>query len=194
MLSFQLESDKPHMFLDTLKAICNMPLKLLLIETYYMRNGINKGSGAYIVIENGTKIPSIVSSAISVMPGAETNIGLQTRRLLRLPKPFKSNCTSHYGDESVLGMIGSEFAYSSKTCKGLCYALKFYNGCKCVYPSMIEGFKIEQFFETLSKQGRMCNIRGGSDDQQCIWNLAFAELNKTCSCSPECVESKYRVC
>ena len=62
---------------------------MALAEIYYMRNGINKGTGAYIAIENNTKIPSIVSSAISVMTGTETNIGLQTRRLLRLPTPYK---------------------------------------------------------------------------------------------------------
>ena len=159
-----------------------------------MRNGINKGSGAYIVIENSTKIPNIVSSAISVTPGFETNIGLQARKLLRLPKPYKSSCTHRYDDEDVLGMMGSEFTYSSKACKGICYALKFYNGCKCIYPSLVEGFQIQQYFEKLTKQGPICNMRQGSDDQQCVWNIAFAELNKTCSCNPECVETKYRVC
>ena len=159
-----------------------------------MRNGISKGSGAYIAIENSTKIPNIVSSAISVTPGFETNIGLQARKLLRLPKPYKSSCTHHYDDEDVLGIIGSEFSYSSKACKGICYALKFYNGCKCIYPSLIEGFKIEQYFDKLTTQGRICNMRLGSDDQQCVWKVAHAKLNETCSCHPECVESKYRVC
>ena len=40
-----------------------------------MQNGINKRSGAHIAIENNTKIPSIVSKGLSVMPGAEANIG-----------------------------------------------------------------------------------------------------------------------
>ena len=162
-------------------------------EIYYMRNGINKGTGAYIAIENNTKIPSIVSSAISVMTGTETNIGLQTRRLLRLPKPYKSNCTNKYLEQSVLGKTGSEFAYSSKTCKGICYALKFYDGCKCVVPRLIEGFKIEQYFESIQKNTRQCNMRAGSDDIKCTMDVAYATMNETCSCSPECVESKFKV-
>ena len=36
-------------------------------------------------------------------------------------------------------------------------------------------------------------IQAGSDDIKCTMDVAHATMNETCSCSPECVESKYKV-
>ena len=163
-----------------------------------MRNGINQRSGIHLVVEDNTKNPSIVSKGISVMPGTETNIGLQGKELMRLASPFKSNCTTEYKNKRVKEIIGSDFAYSSKVCKGICYASKFYGACSCVYPPVFEGFVIENWFRVFAqKKIRVCNVTQGSEDQLCLISNAGTEGNDTdgtgCGCNPECRDRRYGV-
>ena len=61
-----------------------------------MRNGLTKANGIHVVIEDRDKSPSILSSGISVQPGAETNIGLKKTTISRLEAPFASDCMSSY--------------------------------------------------------------------------------------------------
>ena len=161
-----------------------------------MQNGINQRTGVHIVIENTTKTPSIVSKGISVMPGMETNIGLQTTKILRLKEPFKSNCTDDYLDGNMKTIQGLTFAYSSRNCKGMCYVLKTYDSCKCIHPMLVEGFKIEDYFGRgpLVKI-RICNITEDSNDSKCIGTLALDDIGDAniCDCNSECVEGKYKV-
>ena len=160
-----------------------------------MRNGINQRSGIHVVIEDNTKNPSIVSKGISVMPGTETNIGLQRSTVLRLPPPFNSSCTNVYNHKRVEEVVGSDFQYSSKVCKGVCFSFLFYDACKCLYPSLLEGFAIETYFRFVKDQVRTCNVTLGSDDHKCIDEIGKETLteSKTCSCYPECTEIRYSV-
>ena len=160
-----------------------------------MQNRINQGSGVHVVIENDTKIPSIVSKGISVVPGAETHIGLQTTKILRLEAPFKSNCTRRYLDETLKQILG-EVEYSSKNCKGMCYVIKFYEGCNCIHPVLFEGLKIEVYYDNLGVgQKKVCNITLGSNDMNCMTALLTEMIEDPypCDCNPECVEGRYRV-
>lgn len=173
----------------------NAIIKLLITENYYMQNGINQRSGVHIVIENNTKTPSIVSKGISVMPGTETNIGLQTTKILRLSTPFKSNCTNSYLYEPLKAIKSSDFAYSAKNCKGMCYVIKIYKGCKCVHPTLVEGMKIEDFFGSFQGSYRTCNITEDSNDNKCLLSLPADtwENDNPCDCNPECTEGRYKV-
>jgi hypothetical protein len=167
----------------------------MIIESYYMRNEINQRSGVHIAIEQNKKTPSIVSKGISARPGTETNIGLQKSRILRLPEPYKSNCTNKYHDERIINMIRTESAYSSKICKGLCFAATFWEACGCMHPSLVEGFLIEVWFEKISGQIKACNVTLGSDDLTCIIRLGHESIRDSniCSCGSECAEDRYRV-
>ena len=160
-----------------------------------MRNGINKRSGIHLVIEDAAKSPSIVSKGISVMPGTETNIGMQINTVLRLFHPYKSNCTNVYHNKKVEARIGSDFEYSSTVCKGLCLSLKFYETCDCMYTTMIEGFTMKNWFSRVDRQTavRICNVTQGSGDYDCM-SLAYHLVEKdTCGCKPECEEKRYKV-
>ena len=162
-----------------------------------MRNGNNERSGVHIAIEQNKKTPSIVSEGISAMPGTETNIGLQKSRILRLSDPYKSNCTRKYYDENIINITRTGSAYSSKICKGLCFGSMFYEACGCLYPTLIEGYLIEVWFEKIYGRIRACNVSQSSEDFLCI--MAHGEKNQNtkdknlCSCSSECAEDRYRV-
>ena len=160
-----------------------------------MRNSINQRSGAHIVIENNTKIPSIVSKGLSVMPGAETNIGVTSKKIQRLKRPYKSNCTNNFDAESVLSITGNRSRYSSTICKGMCYARIFIEYCRCVHPSLVEGIELKQWMRVAATGVvRICNVTEGSADYTCANQMMpkVAEDN-VCGCNPECHEGKYRV-
>ena len=160
-----------------------------------MRNSINQRSGAHIVIENNTKIPSIASKGLSVMPGTETNIGVTSKTIRRLGRPYKSNCTNNFDAERVRSITGNRFRYSSKICKGMCYARIFLEYCRCVHPSLVEGIELERWMRIVTTNGvRICNVTKGSADYTCLHQMMpkVAEGN-VCDCNPECYEGKYRV-
>ena len=130
------------------------------------------------------------------MPGMETNIGLQTTKIVRLEKPFKSNCTSIYLDEEMKGLLSSEMAYSSKTCKGTCYVKHFWKSCQCIHSVLMEGLEIENWFGKLTEKVRACNTTVGSKDMVCMYNTVNANSEQdgyVCSCNPECIEGGYKV-
>ena len=160
-----------------------------------MRNGINQRSGAHIVIENNTKIPSIVSRGLSVMPGTETNIGLTSKKIRRLRQPFKSNCTDEFDAERVSNITGNWYRYSSTICKGMCYGSIFFEVCGCVHPSFIEGVLLERWASLAAERVRICNVIEGSDDYVCSNTTGFRKVGEenVCDCNPECYEGKYRV-
>ena len=167
-----------------------------IADDYYMRNGINQRSGAHIVIENNTKIPSIVSKGLSVMPGTETNIGLTSKKIRRLRKPYKSNCTDEFDSERVSNISGNGYRYSTTICKGMCYGSIFLEYCGCVHPSFIEGVLLEKWDSLADHvQIRICNVREGSDDYVCSNTTGFRKVREenVCDCNPECYEGKYRV-
>ena len=160
-----------------------------------MRNGINQRSGVHIVIDSNTKIPSIVSKGLSVMPGAETNIGLTSKKIRRLRQPFKSNCTDAFNAERVRNFTGNGFRYSSTICKGMCYGSIFLEVCGCVHPTFIEGLLLMQWNDLGTTKIRICNITEGSKDIVCSNTTGFPTVSKenVCDCNPECHEGKYRV-
>ena len=160
-----------------------------------MRNGINKRSGAHIVIENNTKIPSIVSKGLSLMPGTETNVGLTSKKIQRLQQPFKSNCTNEFEAERVNNITGNWYRYSSTICKGMCYGSIFYEVCGCVHPSFIEGVSLERWASLAGDKIRICSVREGSEDFVCSNTTGFRKVSEenVCDCNPECYEGKYRV-
>ena len=161
-----------------------------------MQNGINKRSGAHIAIENNTKIPSIVSKGLSVMPGTEANIGLTSKKILRLSTPYKSNCTNHFDSERVKNDTGNRFSYSSKICKGMCYGTAILDLCECLLPSLVEGFSIKRWFGLAYEVAKVCNITEGSKDFNCISTKVQDRVDEdnVCGCNPECYEGKYQVC
>ena len=68
----------------------------LLLGDYYMRNGMTASKGAWIIVENNTKPPNIVSEGMPLRIGTETNIALSTEVLERLKHPYQSNCTTFW--------------------------------------------------------------------------------------------------
>ena len=160
-----------------------------------MRNGINKRSGAHIVIENNTKIPSIVSKGISVMPGTEANIGLTSNKISRLTRPWKSNCTNYFDEDRVKSLTGNRFSYSSTICKGICFGVTIQEICKCLLPAMVEGFSIKHWFNLGHESARICNVTEGSMDYSCMFTRLDDKIKEdnVCGCNPECNEGKYRV-
>ena len=166
-----------------------------ITDDYYMRNGINKRSGAHIVIENNTKIPSIVSKGLSLMPGTETNVGLTSKKIQRLRQPFKSNCTNEFEAVRVNNITGNWYRYSSTICKGMCYGSIFFEVCGCVHPSFIEGVLLERWASLAGDKIRICNVREGSDDYVCSNTTGFRKVSEenVCDCNPECYEGNYRV-
>ena len=166
-----------------------------ITDDYYMRNGINQRSGVHIVIDSNTKIPSIVSKGLSVMPGAETNIGLTSKKIRRLRQPFNSNCTDNFDGERVNNITGNWFRYSSTICKGMCYASIFLEVCGCVHPSFIEGFLLEGWASVAAANVRICDVTERSEDFVCAITSGFRKVSEenVCDCNPECYEEKYKV-
>ena len=163
-----------------------------------MRNGINDKSGVHVVVEHNTKNPTM-SKGIDAMPGTETNIGMKKHVVNRLTKPYKSNCTNEYHDEIVKEFADPGFHYSSKICKGLCFAWKTNQACRCFHPSLLEGFGIEDWYGTM-RQMHACNITTGSDDVQCMNGVQVIDTgapgtnwDQPCGCNPECKEISYEV-
>ena len=129
------------------------------------------------------------------MPGTETNIGVTSKTIRRLGRPYKSNCTNNFDAERVRSITGNRFRYSSKICKGMCYARIFLEYCRCVHPSLIEGIELEQWMRVVATGVvRICNVTEGSADYTCANQMMpkVAEDN-VCGCNPECHEGKYRV-
>ena len=175
-----------------------LKFNLFIPESYYMRNGINEKYGAHIVIEHNKKNPSM-SKGIDVMPGTETNIGLQKHVIKRLSKPYRSNCTNEYLEKNVKNYVDQGFQYSSKICKGLCFAYLLEQQCHCVHPSLLEGFGIETWFANLS-QITPCNVSFHSKDVLCMTNVDSSvrgdvgeNWDQPCECNPECIEISYEV-
>ena len=166
-----------------------------ITDDYYMRNGINQRSGVHIVIENNTKIPSLVSKGLSVMPGTETNIALTSKRIRRLRQPYKSNCTDEFDAKRVSILTGNGFSYSSTICKGMCCASIFLEVCGCVHPSLIEGVLLERWVGVSAARVRICDVKEGSEDYVCASTIGFRKVSEEnlCDCNPECDEGKYRV-
>ena len=160
-----------------------------------MRNGINQRSGVHIVIENNTKIPSLVSKGLSVMPGTETNIGLTLKKVQRLRNPYKSNCTNNFDAERISNITGNWFRYSSTICKGMCFGSIFVEVCGCVHPSLIEGISLERWMGVAAAKVRICNVTEGSEDYVCAGTNVLNKVieENICDCKPECYEGKYRV-
>ena len=157
-----------------------------------MQNGINERSGVFLAIEDNKKHPSIVSKVVSVMPGTETNIALQGKEIERMRSPFESNCTAEYKEKRIKDIFGSDYAYSSKTCTGTCYAFKFYDACGCVFTPIIEGAMIESWFQFFAKGNRICNLTPGSEDHVCFSNIKLSNQTQ-CGCNPECSNIRYGV-
>ena len=176
------------------------PYHLMFTDSYYMRNGINEKSGAHIVVEDNKKSPSM-SRGIDAMPNTETNIGLKKHVLKRLEDPYQSNCTVEYQDEGVKNYSDQGFVYSSKICKGLCFANEMHKLCNCVHPSLFEGFGIKRWFsfDGLS-QIRACNLTLGSEDIVCMTGIQWSTVgvpgtnwDQPCECNAECTEISYEV-
>ena len=171
---------------------------IVIIESYYMRNGINEKSGVRVVVEHSTKNPTM-SKGIDAMPGTETNIGVKKHVVERLKKPYKSNCTNEYLDPDIKKHADRGFDYSAKICKGLCFARESNQGCGCFHPSLLEGFSIEDWYGTVL-QMHPCNISSGSEDAQCLIGLHVIDTgdpgtnwDQPCGCNPECTEISYEV-
>ena len=165
-----------------------------------MRNGINEKSGAHIVVEENKKSPSM-SRGIDAMPNTETNIGLKKHVVKRLGDPYQSNCTNDYQDKGVKQYADQGFVYSSKICKGLCFANQMYKLCNCVHPSLFEGFDIKRWFsfDGLSQIGA-CILSLGSEDIVCMTGLQLSSSgvpgsnwDQPCECNAECTEVSYEV-
>ena len=156
---------------------------------------MNQRSGVHIAIENNTKIPSLVSKGLSVMPGTETNIALTSKKIRRLRQPYKSNCTDVFDAERVSNLTGKRFHYSSTICKGMCYASIFLEVCGCVHPSFIEGFSLKRWASLAVANVKICNVTERSEDYVCASTTGFRTVSEenVCDCNPECYEGKYRV-
>ena len=165
-----------------------------------MRNGINENSGAHIVVEDNKKSPSM-SMGIDAMPNTETNIGLKKHVVKRLGDPYESNCTFDYQDKYVKDYADDGFVYSSKICKGLCFASYMSQLCKCVHPSLLEGFGIKRWFSFNGlSQIRACNLNLGSEDLVCMTGINWSHIgvsgenwDQPCQCNAECIEISYEV-
>ena len=53
-------------------------------------------NGALILIHEKNRIPSVTHDAVSVSPGQDTVIKLETNHYKRLEYPYVSNCTSDW--------------------------------------------------------------------------------------------------
>ena len=97
-----------------------------------MRNGINQRSGVHIVIDSNTKIPSIVSKGLSVMPGAETNIGLTSEKFEDYDNPSTATAQTILMVKELIISRETGFAILpkfAKECAMLQFFLKFADVC-----------------------------------------------------------------
>ena len=162
---------------------------------YYMRNGNTRSCGAILVVGDSAKSPRILSKGIFVTPGAETNIGLHKKIISRLPEPYDSNCTHTYLNETIGNFSGSKFEYSSQSCEALCYGIRLYDACQCIYHALVEGLHIEQWFKLTQSRMKICNITPASDDWNCIMKYPnkYFDGSSNCDCNPNCIEETYYV-
>ena len=159
-----------------------------------MKSGITQSSGARIVVEDNRKTPSMASKGMLVYPGSETNIGIQRSHIKRLKEPYKSRCTMEYLDKSIKSHIGN-MAYSSRICLGICYLSIISQKCNCLYPTLVEGYEINSWFDQVKINITTCNINTQSVDFKCIISLGVENIyaNDACRCQPECYETKFKV-
>ena len=61
-----------------------------------MRNGMTERQGIYVVIENNSKLPNVISDAVPLYSKRSTDIGLTLRTFLRLKDPYPSKCSDSY--------------------------------------------------------------------------------------------------
>ena len=167
---------------------------LLYSENYYMKSRITQSSGARIVVEDNRKTPSMASKGMLVYPGSETNIGIQRSHIKRLTEPYKSRCTMEYLDKEIKSHIGN-MTYSSRICMGMCYLNIIFHKCNCLFPTLVEGYEINSWFEQVKINITTCNINTESVDFKCIISLGIENIysNDACRCQPECHETKYKV-
>ena len=160
-----------------------------------MRNGLTRSSGAILVVGDSAKSPRILSKGIFVAPGAETNIGLHKKIISRLPDPYDSNCTHKHLNKAIASLAGYKFEYSSQSCEAMCYAIRVYDACQCLYHTLVEGLHIDRWFKLTKDKMKICNITSTSEDWNCIMNYPNSSFdgNSNCDCNPNCIEETYYV-
>lgn len=94
---------------------------------------VTTSDGLLIAIHNTTQAPDLNSVSIRIQPHKETSIAISTRRLLRQPKPYVSECIEKFPSDVNV----TAFYYTPSYCQVECKSIAVYNNCGCWEPSFM---------------------------------------------------------
>ena len=158
-----------------------------------MRNGMTEKQGISLTIEENSKLPNVVSEHIQLNPHTSSYIALSEKNILRLKKPYPSDCITTFPDKyKNLTTSGEfEFSYSEKTCQSMCHNYYVHQYCGCYMPATIEGsLGWTQFSNSTFCADSYTKTDPCFDNAREFYNR---DNEKACECSSECVHPIYEV-
>ncbi|XP_040583485.1 epithelial sodium channel subunit gamma-like [Lepeophtheirus salmonis] len=169
-------------------AANGIELSFFVDQDNYIVSRLSEKAGVRIIIHEPGDFPLPDENGIDLQPGTATSIAIQKSDIIRLPKPYKSECFSNWSETPYENMTLDHPSYSIIVCQRICLQKWLKQKCGCTHPHIrqIGGF---------SKR-KICNITPDAKenmDYKCFLEFIerFDNGSYNCQCNVACLEVDY---